>query len=169
MAMLKTKLNVLPQAQPWYADGLKFQCTQCGNCCTGGPGYVWISDTEIERLAEHLRLSREVVLERFCRRVGDRYSLQEGRNARGEYDCVFLREIPAEAGAAGQVAQSRRVCGIYEARPLQCRTWPFWDGNLASSENWRRAAHRCPGIDQGKLHDRAHVEAMRDAKDWPSS
>ena len=37
--------------QPWYADGLSFTCTQCGNCCTGGPGYVWISDMEIDRLA----------------------------------------------------------------------------------------------------------------------
>ena len=35
----------------WYKDGLAFTCTQCGNCCTGGPGYVWLSDAEIDRFA----------------------------------------------------------------------------------------------------------------------
>ena len=33
--------------QPWYKDGLGFQCTQCGDCCTGAPGYVWINAAEI--------------------------------------------------------------------------------------------------------------------------
>ena len=40
------KLPVLEKSSdtsPWYAEGLKFTCSQCGNCCTGGPGYVWIS------------------------------------------------------------------------------------------------------------------------------
>ena len=48
------KLEVLKDEaaeQPWYAEGLKFTCTQCGNCCTGGPGFVWISREEIRRLA----------------------------------------------------------------------------------------------------------------------
>ncbi|MFM1805538.1 MAG: hypothetical protein RL136_2417, partial [Planctomycetota bacterium] len=28
---------------PWYAEGLRFECTQCGNCCSGGPGAVWFT------------------------------------------------------------------------------------------------------------------------------
>jgi hypothetical protein len=44
------KLDVL---ETWYADGLQFTCSQCGNCCTGGPGYVWMSKEEIVRLAEY--------------------------------------------------------------------------------------------------------------------
>ena len=39
---------------PWYQDGLKFTCTQCGDCCTGDPGVVWVEDTELEEIAEHL-------------------------------------------------------------------------------------------------------------------
>ncbi|WP_296458322.1 hypothetical protein [Rubinisphaera sp.] len=38
----------------WYKDGLKFECTQCGNCCTGGPGAVWVSEEEIQAIAEYL-------------------------------------------------------------------------------------------------------------------
>src|SRR5689334_21137377 len=65
-------LHVLPTVdatQPWYADGLRFTCSQCGNCCTGGPGYVWISREEIVRLGEHLKLTAEQVVEEYCRKV----------------------------------------------------------------------------------------------------
>ncbi len=36
---------------PWYQDGLAFTCTQCGKCCTGDPGFVWVTDEEIAALA----------------------------------------------------------------------------------------------------------------------
>ena len=35
----------------WYRDGLQFECTQCGNCCTGDPGYVWVTPEEIKAIA----------------------------------------------------------------------------------------------------------------------
>ena len=167
------KLKVVPADEtqkPWYADGLAFTCTQCGNCCTGGPGYVWISDVEIDRLAAHLNLTRMDVLSYYCRKIGDRYSLKEFRNTRGLYDCVFLKEIPAERREGSEtVVYSRRVCEIYSVRPLQCRTWPFWDGLLESPENWDSASERCPGINDGKRYTRDQIESLRDAKDWPTS
>ena len=39
---------------PWYADGLQFTCTQCGDCCTGDPGVVWVTDEELKAIADHL-------------------------------------------------------------------------------------------------------------------
>jgi Fe-S-cluster containining protein len=159
------KLDVLQPTEidaPWYAAGLAFTCQQCGNCCTGGPGYVWISDQEIERLAALLRLSRQQVLERFCRPIGDRVSLKETRNTAGQYDCVFLQDVKHKDGTV------KRVCSVYEARPLQCRTWPFWDGVLASRQNWERAGERCHGINQGsRRFARQQIEALRDAIEWP--
>src|SRR5438874_11436556 len=85
---------------PWYAGGLKFTCSQCGNCCTGGPGYVWVNEVELARLGEHLKLTVEEVIERFGRRVGGRVSLKERRTPQGLYDCVFLREVKVGSGAA---------------------------------------------------------------------
>lgn len=171
------KLKVLDksvEAPPWFAGGLQFTCTQCGNCCTGGPGYVWISQEELGRLAEHLGESVEVVQERYCRRVGGRWSLKERRNTRGEYDCVFLRETPVKqsarttAGADKAVVQTRRTCSVYPVRPLQCRTWPFWTENLASQNIWNHSAKRCHGMNRGKTFTREQVEALRDARDWPT-
>src|SRR3954451_22178022 len=105
------KLDVLQNGSgsnggPWYAAGLKFTCSQCGNCCTGGPGFVWISKEEIVRLAEHLRLTPQQVVEKYCRKIDGQFSLKESRNSRGEYDCFFLTEerVQRPASAARAVA-----------------------------------------------------------------
>lgn len=157
------KLNVV---QPWYADGLEFTCAQCGNCCTGGPGYVWISDVELQRLAEFLKISVEETKKKHCRKIGRRYSLKEHRNPAGLYDCTFLKEIPGES-KNGEPAYPKRVCTIYSVRPLQCRTWPFWEGNMQSPAAWKKAARNCHGIDQGRKFTQQEMEALRDATDWP--
>src|SRR5262245_25700820 len=96
--------------QPWYADGLNFTCHQCGNCCTGGPGYVWISDEEIDRLAEFLRLSRADTLRKYCRKVNGKISLKEIRTREGNYDCVFLTEQRADVGHGDKVVHPKRGC-----------------------------------------------------------
>src|SRR3990172_7081258 len=95
--------------EPWFQDGLRFQCTECGDCCTGAPGYVWVGRDEIAELAEHLGVSVADFERKYVRRVGSRKSLIEYANG----DCVFFD------GAS-------RKCTVYQARPLQCRTWPFW-------------------------------------------
>jgi uncharacterized protein len=160
--------DALEATPPWYAAGLSFTCTQCGNCCTGGPGFVWISSREIDRLADHLQLSREQVIDRYCRKVQGKYSLKEHRNPRGQYDCTFLKEVKVAAGNGGKVIHTKRVCTIYPVRPLQCRTWPFWSENLSSPERWNRSAQKCPGMNRGeRTFTREQIEALRDAKDWP--
>lgn len=153
-----------PAKDPWYQDGLSFTCTQCGNCCTGAPGYVWISDVEIRRLAEHLKISTAEVLDQYCRRIGNRISLKEHRSQAGNFDCVFLleQEVATKSGPA-----RRRTCTVYPVRPLQCRTWPFWDGNLESEENWKRASKKCPGMNTGKKYSLEKIEVLRTATDWP--
>ena len=165
----RMRLDVVQSdSKPWYADGLTFTCSQCGNCCTGGPGYVWISDEEIGRLAKHLNISRAAVIEKYCRRIGRRYSLKENRTPQDNYDCVFLKEIPMRGrdGTPGV----KRICTVYEVRPLQCRTWPFWDGLLGSKKKWDEAGKRCHGINAGsRQFTQAQIEALRDASDWPAN
>jgi uncharacterized protein len=165
------KLDVLKTTEPlWYADGLSFTCTQCGNCCTGGPGFVWISEVEIERLAEHLGLSVQQTLQKYCRRIGGRISLKEKLN-RGSHDCIFLAEIEAtrfDPRAGREVRYSKRICQIYDVRPLQCRTWPFWPENLRDEKAWAAASKKCPGMGRtGRHFTLPQIESIRDAEDWP--
>ncbi len=169
---LPVPLNVLATPEPWYADGLDFTCSQCGNCCTGGPGYVFLTREEIRRVGDHLKLAPEQVVDKYCRKVGSRISLKEKRG-RGGYDCIFLEEIQATRrpeGADRDITYTKRICSIYSVRPLQCRTWPFWDGNLASRKSWDAAAERCPGMNTtGRRFSQEQIESLRDANDWPEN
>lgn len=117
-----------PAGLAWYAGGLRFACTRCGRCCTGTSGYVWTSEEEIGRLAEALSLPVDEFGRRYLRRVGSRYALLE--HPLGG-DCVLLRD---------------GLCSVYEARPAQCRAFPFWPRNLESAAAWRAAAEDCEGI-----------------------
>ena len=114
----------------WYKNGLHFKCTQCGKCCTGAPGYVWLSEEDILCLAKRFHLSRKAFLKKYTRQVGTRYSLQEHPD---HYDCVFL-----EGG---------QKCKIYEDRPKQCKTFPFWKKTLKSRKTWEETKKSCEGID----------------------
>lgn len=137
--------------EKWYQGGLRFTCTQCGNCCTGAPGYVWVTREEIRRIALFLEREDEWLPPDVLRRVGFKYSLTEKSNG----DCIFL-----------QSTKGKRVCSIYPVRPLQCRTWPFWDVNLKNQRAWEDAGSVCPGMNAGKLHDFVAIEQVRLRKSW---
>jgi uncharacterized protein len=115
-------------SKPWYKNGLRFACTECGKCCTGEPGYVWISQEEIEEMAAFLEIPVKEFVERYTRQVDGELSLKEYPRT---YDCIFLRD---------------NKCMVYKARPKQCRTFPFWEETLESKEAWEKAARRCEGI-----------------------
>jgi Fe-S-cluster containining protein len=122
--------------QPWYQDGLRFQCTGCGDCCTGAPGYVWVNAEEIAALAAEIGVEVAEFEKRYVRQIGVRRSLKERRRT---YDCVFLDA-------------DTRKCRVYAARPRQCRTWPFWDSNIRTPEAWTKTCEVCPGSGTGKLY-----------------
>jgi uncharacterized protein len=113
----------------WYQKGLRFKCTECGQCCTGSPGYVWVEAQEMQKMADFLKLSLEAFMQRYVRKIGTRYSLIEHPE---NYDCVFLQG---------------RKCQVYAARPKQCRAFPWWEENLKTPESWKETAKRCEGID----------------------
>jgi Fe-S-cluster containining protein len=131
--------------QPWYSAGLRFECTQCGDCCTGAPGFVWVNDAEIAALAALVgEPDVEQFEDKYVRKVGIRKSLREFPNG----DCVFFD---------GET----RKCTVYGARPRQCKTWPFWDSNLKSPEEWQRTCEVCPGSGKGKLYNLETIETAR--------
>ena len=121
--------------RPWFADGLRFTCTQCGNCCTGAPGYVWVTDEEIAALAARLGLPLVPFEAQYVRDVNGRKSLVELPNG----DCIFFDNVA-------------RLCTVYEDRPVQCRTWPFWRSNIRSPEAWQHTCSVCPGSGRGRLY-----------------
>jgi Fe-S-cluster containining protein len=129
------------RANVWYHKGLRFQCTGCGDCCTGDPGFVWVNAEEIAALAARVGLSAVEFEATYVRRVGARKSLLEYENG----DCVMFDP-------------ERRSCRVYEARPRQCRTWPFWGSNVRTPEDWQETCRYCPGCGQGPLVSVAEIQ-----------
>jgi len=121
----------------WYQAGLRFECTRWGKCCRGAPGYVWVSEEEVGRIARFLGMEEADVGRRFVRRVGERLSLKE----RGDGDCIFYRD----------------GCLIYPVRPTQCVTFPFWQSNVRTPGDWDRLGAECPGVNRGRLWSEADI------------
>ena len=121
-------------AELWHVDGLRFECLRCGRCCTGQSGRVRVSDREIVALAAHLELAETEFRARYTRRSrGPDVLLVEKRNC----DCVFF--------------DPEHGCAVYENRPRQCRTWPFWSSALESPESWQAQAEDCRGMNRGPV------------------
>jgi Fe-S-cluster containining protein len=141
-------MNRAKAASPWWRDGLYFSCTKCGLCCGGAPGTVRFGASERSAIAHALGLSEtEFDLHYTWRKYGV-LSLREKPN----YDCVFLK-----------TEHGRAKCGIYEARPAQCSTFPFWPDVIESRRSWDDFALSCPGMNNGIFHGRDEISEILNA------
>ena len=73
----------------WYKKGLYFKCLKCGRCCSRFPGYVWITEKEIEEIAKFLNISKKDFIEKYTRQVNNKISLKENLI---NFDCCFLKD-----------------------------------------------------------------------------
>ena len=105
-------------------------CATCGGrCCTGESGYIYVNKTEAQAICEFLNIDIKQLVSQYLFKKGYRYSIKE-RKIGDSYECIFY-----DATSNG--------CTIYEARPTQCRTFPFWDYFKTHLEELRE---ECPGI-----------------------
>lgn len=114
----------------------RFKCLEnCGKCCTGEKGFVFLSESDMVRLERFLKRPRtEFVNWAFftSTRHGDRKLFYLAKNEK--HSCVFLNGTR---------------CGVQDAKPTQCATFPFWPENL-NPETWKKLKEEyCPGIDEG--------------------
>lgn len=120
-----------PGPKPWWKDGVRFSCQGSGKCCLsrGNCTYVYVTLDDRRRLAKHLGLPTAQFTREYCRKEDDQFHLANQAPA-----CRFL---------------DGKRCSVYEARPVQCRTWPFWPENM-TPRTWKGVAEYCPGIGQGE-------------------
>jgi len=105
-------------------------CASCGgNCCTGESGYIYVTKNEIEDISSLVNLSVNDFVAKYLFKKGYKYSIKELKH-NDSYECVFYD-------------RESNGCGIYDARPLQCRTFPFWDYYKTRIDELKQ---ECPGI-----------------------
>ena len=67
------------------------------------------------------------------------------KEIRDNGECIFLKE---------------NKCSVYKARPIQCRTWPFWSENM-NTKAWNNdVVNFCPGIGKGKVISKEKIEKI---------
>jgi uncharacterized protein len=139
----------------FYKNGLQFSCTQCGHCCRHDPGYVFLSEPDVKQAIMFLSVTEEEFLEKYCRIVDVGFFRKVSLKEKSNYDCIFWLD------GVG--------CSIYEARPLQCRSYPFWPAIVESEESWAEEAKECPGINQGKRHSGKEIQKWLDKREREKS
>lgn len=97
-----------------------FECTGCGDCCRWS-GSVLLTDSDMIRMAEAMRLSEQDFIDRHTRLAPNRKQLALIDNPDGS--CSFL-EV--------------NRCRVYNARPEQCRSFPY---------TWS-VSEGCPALDK---------------------
>jgi Fe-S-cluster containining protein len=120
-------------------DDLRFECTRCGSCCKR-PGAVFLREQEVDRIASHLGATREALRAHHVRPDEDHGWIIDVPDGEA---CPFLRDD---------------LCIIHEAKPDQCRAYPFWWEILSSKRRWEQEAQRCEGIGKG---ERIPLEQVR--------
>jgi len=121
---------------PFWNNGLRFECARCSACCRIEPGFVFLSVSDLTRLLQHSGLAFRQFMDTFVRTVDIGTGLALSLKEKPNNDCILW-------GATG--------CSAYEARPVQCSTYPFWQGVLDTPEDWDREAKDCPGIGKGAI------------------
>ncbi len=105
-------------------------CATCqAKCCTGESGYIYVNPQEIEAIASFLGLETDAFMQKFLFKNGYKYSIKE-RKMSESYECSFYD-------------RASNGCMIYEVRPAQCRTFPFWDYFKTRVDELKL---ECPGV-----------------------
>ncbi|HEY5621310.1 MAG TPA: YkgJ family cysteine cluster protein [Pontiella sp.] len=111
----------------------QFSCSGCGECCRWG-GSVLLNDADIRMIAAYLGMTEPEFIESHTRLAPGRKQLALLDQKDGS--CAFLKGDR---------------CSIYDARPEQCRTFPFaWHVNEG-----------CPELDR-LLEEEKNIEPGRD-------
>ena len=119
----------------FFKKGINFKCQGSSNCCVsrGSYGYVYLSKKDLIKIAKYLNVSINLFKKKYCE-YSDGYLHLKEINING--NCQFLEN---------------KKCSIYTARPMQCRTWPFWKENMNIKKWNEELINFCPGIGKGKL------------------
>ena len=136
----------------FYENGIQFECRECGDCCkTHGDeddyAYVYLSRTDISRIAAHLNLTEVNLLNTYC--TTDERGAVHLAKLHG--DCSFLKD--------------GNRCIVYPCRPMQCKTWPFWTENMEQAIWEGPVTACCPGIGQGRSYSKTEIRQICKERD----
>lgn len=98
----------------------------CGKCCQV-EGEVWLDTDEVADIACTLNVSAESFFEQYVDSARSGWVKLKNKvndDASVSDNCIFLD------------SENRKSCTVYQSRPLQCRTYPYWPRLLTDESSW---------------------------------
>lgn len=130
----------MPKEPWWKKSGIRFECQGSGHCCVSRDnyGFVYLTLKDRINIAKTLGLSTSKFTKSMCSKTDGIYHLKSDLGP-----CIFLKN---------------KKCSIYNVRPTQCKTWPFWP-EVMSPKTWsKEVSSFCPGVGKGKLWSPSEIE-----------
>jgi len=141
----------------WFQNmtSLPFACTGCGKCCKT-EGHVYMAPEEHDEASKLLGISKDEFIQHYASHVIVSEE-EEGDDDEEDTPVLWLRLLDQstivhdDKEKAAQASQHKHgciflqddnTCRIYEARPSQCSTYPFWPDILASQQAWNKEVRR---------------------------
>lgn len=122
----------------FWKNGIQFDCHQCGHCCTFEGGAIYASEEEFQAIADRLNISIDEFYQQYTFESGGLVSIKSHK----EGPCYFYKD----------------GCTIYEERPTQCRTYPFWPEVINREHDWIKESRTCAGIGKGKAWTKEEIK-----------
>ncbi len=107
---------------------------------------MYLSLKDRRRFAKHFKMPTRQFTREYCSKTDGWFHLKDL-----DGPCVFLEG---------------KQCSAYEARPIQCRTWPFWPENFKARAWSKDVASFCPGIGRGPLVPSGEIERQIRLDSW---
>ncbi|MBU0674574.1 MAG: YkgJ family cysteine cluster protein [Proteobacteria bacterium] len=108
-----------------------FRCKQCGYCCHGETT-VSLTQNDVERLVDYLRLPLEEVTRKYLRITDNVIQMQTV-----DGHCIFFRD----------------GCTVHPGKPWRCREWPLHPSIMKDTSNFEAIKKSCPGITRDHSYD----------------
>jgi len=138
----------------WYDKSISFACTACGKCCTSkNKVKVFLNDREINQISNYLQISTDHFISYYTDLIYDNKNTDnhfeevlryitlkskgyDGKQPQQQNRCIFLSSS----------SESINKCSIYEVRPTQCRTYPYWPQHMIGRAEWLSESLNCEGM-----------------------
>ena len=152
------------QQQQRQRQLLPFECTACGKCCQT-KGSVWMSPEEVTKASYLLDISVVTFVDLYASHIirsdddddnDDNNDIDNDNDDHDNNNDMTTRKTTTTTSSQSPQQQQPpwvkltnnseqhcvflkdKLCQIYEARPSQCSTYPFWPTIMKSPMSWNR-------------------------------
>jgi len=72
----------------------------------------------------------------------------------------LLTSLKGKSGSKECIFLDGNKCSVYNVRPTQCRTYPFWPQYLLGKAEWRAESIQCEGISLSLLETKSYIKPV---------